>query len=128
MTRITSTVLAMMLLLNGAATVMEVSGLSDDIGIEMETGVDREMDKFVNDMKNGFSPNINIVESVISLTLAAVRVFFILVNAVYVAPELMINILGGGGLVETFVYVLMGPMYMISTLELLFMATGSDAV
>lgn len=128
MTRITSTILVMMLLMNGTATIMEVSGLSDDLGVQIETGVDDAMDRLVNDMQRGFSPNINIIESFVSLALASVRVFEILVNAVYVAPTLMMNILGGGELVNLIVTVFMAPMYLISTLEIVFLATGRDTV
>lgn len=128
MTRITSTILVMMLLMNGTATIMEASGLNDDLGVQMDTGVDRAMDNLVNDMQKGFSPNVNIIESFVSLALAGTRIFQILVNAVYVAPTLMINILGGGSLVTTIVTVFMAPLYMISTLEIVFLATGRDTV
>lgn len=128
MTRITSTVLVMLLLMNGTATIMEASGLSEDLGVQINTGVDDAMDSLVNDMQRGFSPNVNIIESFVSLALAGVRVFQILVSAVYTAPVLMINILGGGSFVTTVVTVIMAPLYMISTLEILYMATGNDAV
>lgn len=128
MTRITSTILALMLLMNGGAAVMEVSGLSEDIGINIETGIDQQMQQFTQDMKNGFNPNVNIIESFVSLALAAVRVFFILVEAVYAAPNLAMNLLGGGATVNAFVGMVSLPLYMVATLELLYMATGRDAV
>lgn len=128
MTRITSTILAIMLLMNGTATIMEASGFSEDIGIVIETGVDKQMEKLVHDMKQGFSPNVNIIQSFISLALAAVRVFLILVNAVYTAPPLMINLLGGGSLVNLVVTTVSLPIYLISTLEILYMATQRSAL
>lgn len=128
MTRITSTILAVMLLMNGGAAVMEVSGLSEDIGINIETGIDQQMDQFVDDMKKGFNPNVNIIESFISLALAGLRVFFILVEALYAAPTLMMNLLGGSATVNAIVAMVMAPLYMISTLEMLYMASGRSAV
>jgi len=128
MSRITSTVLVMLLLLNGTVAITEASGLNNDWGIEVTTGVDKTMDSLVSEMKQGFSPNVNIIQSFVSLAIAGVRVFQLIVETVYVAPQLMINLFGGGSLVSTFVYVIMAPMYMISTLEILYMATGNDMV
>jgi len=128
MTRITSTVLVMLLLMNGTVAITEASGLSDDWGIQVETGVDETMDELVAEMEQGFSPNVNIIQSFVSLAIAGVRVFQIVVETVYVAPQLLINLFGGGSLVSTFVYVIMAPMYLISTLEILYMATGNDMV
>lgn len=128
MTRITTTVLVLTLLLNGTATIMEASGLNDDLGVELNTGVDDAMDEVVTEMKKGFSPNVNIVESFISLALAALRVFQVVIEGVFAAPTLINNILGGSALVETVVAAFFAPMYIISTLELIALAIQYETV
>lgn len=128
MTRITSTILVMMILLNGTTTVMEASGLSEDLGVTLAPGVSDAMDNVITEMKKGFSPNVNIIESFISLALAGLRLFQVVVEGLYAAPTMFINLLGGGSFVEAAVTVLFAPAYLISTLELLFIATGRDTV
>ncbi|MDR9431757.1 MAG: hypothetical protein RI568_13805 [Natronomonas sp.] len=128
MTRITTTVLVMVILMNSGATIMDVSGLNDDLGVEMETGVSDAVDETVEEMKTAFDPNIGSVESLISLSLAAIGVFEIVIEGVFSAPTMMINILGGGEVVETVVLGLFAPMYAISTLELVSIAIGSRTV
>lgn len=128
MTRITTTVLVMVILMNSGATIMDVSGLNDDLGVEMETGVSDAVDETVEEMKTAFDPNIGSVESLISLSLAAIGVFEIVIEGVFSAPTMMINILGGGEVVETVVLGLFAPMYAISTLELISVAVGTRTV
>ncbi|MDR9380970.1 MAG: hypothetical protein RI560_04765 [Natronomonas sp.] len=128
MTRITTTVLVMVILMNSGATIMDVSGLNDDLGVEMETGVSDAVDETVEEMKTAFDPNIGSVESLISLSLAAIGVFEIVIEGVFSAPTMMINILGGGEVVETVVLGLFAPMYAISTLELVSITIGSETV
>jgi len=128
MTRITTTVLVMVILMNSGATIMDVSGLNDDLGVEMETGVSDAVDETVEEMKTAFDPNIGSVESLISLSLAAIGVFEIVIEGVFSAPTMMINILGGGEVVETVVLGLFAPMYAIATLELVSIAIGSRTV
>lgn len=128
MTRITTTVLIMLLLLNGTATIMTASGLSEDLGVTLSTGVDDKMDSVVEELRQGFNPNVNVVESFISLALAAVRVFQVVVEGVFAAPTLIINLLGGGELVTVIVGVFMAPLYVISTLEILSIAIGNRTV
>jgi len=128
MTRITTTVLIMMVLLNGSATIMEASGLNDDLGVEIRTGVDEKMGEIVNETNGAFDPNINVVESFISLSVAAINVFGLIIEGVFAAPTLMINILGGSSLVETAVTVFMAPLYIIATLEIIAIAIGNPTV
>lgn len=128
MTRITSTILIMMVLLNGTATVFEVSGLSDDLGIEYSTGVSETMDDVVQEMKKGFNPQVGVIESLISLAVAAITFFEVIVDAVFAAPDLMKNLLGRGEFVNTVVDVLAAPLYIIATLEIVFLAVGRDMV
>lgn len=128
MTRITTTVLVLVILMNGAATIMDVSGLNNDLGVNMETGVSDKVEDTINDVKDAFNPNIGSVESLISLSLAAIGVFEIVISGIFAAPPMLTNILGGGQLVETVVSVMFAPMYLISTLELVAISVGSETV
>jgi len=128
MTRITTTVLVLVILMNGAATMMAASGLSDDLGVNMETGVSDSVDQTVEDMENAFDPNISAVESLISLALAAFRTFQIVISGVFAAPTMLINIFGGSTFVSTAITVLFAPMYAISTLELIAITLGNETV
>lgn len=128
MTRITSTILVFMLLANGTVTVMAASGLSEDIGVELAPGVSDQMETVTEQMKKGFSPNINIVESFISMALAGLNILTVLVTGLWALPTMMINLFGGSGLVATIVTALFAPMYMLATLEMVYMATGRDMI
>ena len=128
MSRITTTVLVAVILMNGASTIMDVSGLSEDLNVEMETGVSNEVQETIDDMKDAFNPNVGSVQSLISLALAALGVFEIVISGTFAAPTLVINILGGGQVVETVVTVLFAPLYAISTLELIAVSLGTQTV
>jgi len=128
MTRITSTVLIMLLLLNGTASIMEVSGLNDDLGVSYTTGVSDRLNEVTDQLNATFSPNVNIIESFVSLALAGLTVFRAVIEGVLTAPALFKNLLGRGPVVNTVVDVVFVPMYVVATLELLFMATGRDTV
>lgn len=114
--------------MNGAATIMDVSGLSEDLNVKMETGVSDKVNETVNDMKDAFNPNIGSLQSLMSLALAALGVFEIVIEGIFAAPTMVINILGGGEVVETVVTVLFAPMYVISTLELIAISLGNETV
>lgn len=124
MTRITSTILVVMILANGSVTIMSASGLSEDIGVEVAPGVSDAMDDVVTEMKKGFSPNIGVIESLISMFVAGLRLFQVVVEGVFAAPSMLMNL----GFPEWFVIPISAPLYLISTLELLFIATGRDMV
>jgi len=118
----------MVILMNGAATMMDVSGLSDDLNVEMETGVSDSVDQTVENLRNAFNPNISGVESLISLSLAALGVFQTVIEGVLAAPTMLINIFGGSQVVETVIVALFAPMYVISTLELIAISLGNETV
>lgn len=128
MTRITTTVLILMLLMNGTVTIMAASGLNEDLGIAYTTGVDDQMDDVTAELNGAFSPDVNVIESFVALALAGVRIFGVVIEGVFSAPAMMKNLLGGGAFIGTVVDVLMVPMYIIATLEMVFMATGRDAL
>lgn len=124
MTRITSTILVFMILINGGVTIMESSGLSDDLGVELAPGVSEAMDNVTERMKQGFQPNIGVVESLINLFLAGLGIFQVVIEAVFAAPSMFMNL----GFPDYIVSALFAPAYLISTLEMVFIATGRDLV
>lgn len=128
MARITTTVLVVVILLNGSATIMDVSGLGDDLGVDMATGVSDSVDKTIDKADDAFNPNIGSLQSTMSLALAAIGVFEIVIEGVLAAPTLVTNILGGGEVANAVVTVFFAPMYVISTLELISISLGTETV
>jgi len=128
MTRITTTVLVFLLLLNGTAQIMSVSGLDDNLGVELNPGGDQKMDDAVQEAKSGFNPELGIVESLLSLVAAGIGLFNVFISSAWAAPAMLEKLLGGGQVVSTIITMMMLPMYVISTLEILYLATGRDLV
>lgn len=124
MTRVTSTILVVMILLNGSITVYEGAGLAEDTGVSLAPGVNDAMDNVITEMKKGFNPNIGVVESLISLFLAGLNIFRVVVEGLYAAPSMFLNL----GFPSWIVVPFMAPLYLISTLEMVFLATGRDLV
>lgn len=124
MTRITSTILVFMILLNGGVTIMEASGMSDDIGVTLAPGVDDAMDGVVSEMKKGFSPDVSVIESLISMLVAGGRLFKVVIEGVFAAPAMFMNL----GFPEWIVIPLFAPTYLISALELMYIFTGRRTV
>lgn len=120
MARITTTIVVLLLLANGTVTVMSGSGLNDDLGVELAPGISDSMDDLVDEMKNGFNPEVNVVESFVSLALAATKVFEVVVSSLFAAPTMFLNL----GFPDWIVVPLFAPAYLLSTLELVFLATG----
>lgn len=124
MTRITTTILILLVLANGSATIMSTSGLSEDLGVELNPGIDEEMDKVVDEMKKGFSPSTTIVESLLSMLVAFGRLFLVLIEGMFAAPTMLINL----GFPDYIVTVFFAPAYIVSTLELGSMMIGRRTV
>lgn len=124
MSRITTTVLILLLLLNGSASIMEASGLSEDIGVDIAPGVDRAMDQAVDNAKDGFSSRAGPLETLFSLFIAAMKLFETLTKAVFAAPTMFANL----GFPSWFIAPIFAPMYIVSTLEIMYVATGRDAI
>lgn len=124
MSRVTTTVLVMMLLLNGTVTVMESSGLTDDLQVTLAPGVDETMDELTKEMQQGFSPSGGFGDTLFSLFAAAASLFRLLVESVWALPQMMTNL----GFPSWVIIPFFAPMYLLSTLEIVFIATGRDAV
>lgn len=124
MTRITSTVLIMLLLFNGTVTIMEGSGLSQDLGVTLAPGVSDSLDEITNDLRDGFRPDAGPGETLFSLYAAALGTGRLVVSGAYAAPAMFLNL----GFPLWFVAPVFVPMYVVGTLEIVYMATGRDMV
>lgn len=124
MTRITSTILVLMLLMNGTVTVMAGSGMTADLGVDLAPGISDSMETVTAEMKNGFSPDVSVVESLLSMLVAGLNLFQVLVEGLYALPTAFLNL----GFPSWIVYPMFAPAYLLSTLELVFIATGRDMI
>lgn len=124
MTRITSTVLIIIVLLNGSVSIMQASGLSDDLGVTLAPGIEENMDEVIQNAKDGFSASEGLGDTLFSLFSAAMSTFNLLIEGVFAAPAMMINI----GFPSWIVVPIFAPMYIVSTLELIYVASGRQTV
>lgn len=124
MTRITTTVLVMLILLNGSVSVFAASGLNEDLRVDLAPGVSEAIDGTVDNLRDGFSPSAGAGETLFTLFIAALGVMNIVLNGITAAPQMFINL----GFPSWVVLPLFVPMYAISTLELVYAATGRDLV
>jgi len=124
MTRITTTVFVFLLLMNGAVTTMSASGMSEDLGVELAPGISDSMDNAIDQLRNGFSPSAGIGETLSTLFIAGLQIPGIIIDAITATPTMFLNL----GFPDWIVVPLFVPMYAISTLELVFVATGRDLV
>lgn len=124
MTRITSTILIFMLIANGGITVMEGSGLSEDLGVTLAPGVSNAMDKVVENAKRGFDTGTGLGETLFALFAAGMGTFEVLVQGVFSLPQMFLNL----GFPEWIVVPFFAPMYVVTTLEFIYMATGRSPI
>jgi hypothetical protein len=124
MARITTTLVAVLILSNSAITVMSATGLDDDIGVELAPGVSDRADSIVSEMKSGFQPGTSIVRSIVSLAISVGNLFLLLVEGTYALPSMLINL----GFPDKVVLAFFAPAYMISTLEMALLVLGRRSV
>lgn len=124
MARITTALLLLVVLLNGATGIMAASGLSDDIGIEATTGVGTEIDSIQNDIQDAFSADTSVVESLILLFLELKDVFAVVIQGAFAAPSLFMNL----GFPSWIVLPMFAPMYFVSVIELASVVTGRRTI
>jgi len=120
MTRITTTLLVFLLLSNGAVTIMASSGLSEDLGVTVAPGISEEVKTLEDRAKNGFSASQGAAETLFTLFGAAMNTVSLLVKSIFALPTMLTNL----GFPGWFVGALIAPLYVISTLEVLYAATG----
>jgi len=124
MTRVTTTLLVFLVLSNGAITVMEGSGLSDDIGVTLAPGVSDEVGELTAQAKDGFSASEGIGDTLFALFAAAFTLVSIFVQSLWALPSMLLNV----GFPVWIVVPLTTPLYLIATLEVLYAATGRRMV
>lgn len=109
-----------LLILNAMPGVMEASGLNDAMGVDVNLGIDDTYDSLKSNIADGFSPNTGIVESFVSVTIAAGQVVKLLFQSITAFPALLKS-LGAPGWLTTPLEILMS---LISTLGVIYVATG----
>lgn len=124
MARITTTLVILLILGNSAATIMAVSGLNDDLGVQLAPGISERADTIVTEMQGGFQPGTTVVESLLSLAISVGNLFLILVEGVFALPTMLINLGGGGEVVTVTVTALAAPAYVIATIEMALLVLG----
>ena len=120
MSRISTNILIILVLINGSIGIMDASGLSEDTGVHLNTGVSDKLDQSIQTAKDGFNPGSGIGETLFGLFVSAFYFFEALIMSVFSAPSLFINL----GFPEWFVVPLFAPLYIIATLDLVYAATG----
>lgn len=124
MARITTSILVFMILLNGTVGIMAASGLSDDLGVDLAPGVSQTVEDAVDQFRQGFSPSSGLGETLFALFIGAIRVFQIAVETVLAMPSMLINL----GFPDWLVIPFSLPLYALSTLEIVAIATGRRTI
>lgn len=124
MSRVTSTILVILILMNSSVTIMEGSGLADDLGVELAPGVGETMDDIVENAKDGFSVSGGLGNTLFSMFAAGIGVMRLIVETTFAAPQMFLNL----GFPSWFIVPIFAPVYVISLLELTYAATGRDLV
>jgi len=119
MTRITTTILVVMLLTNGGVTAMEGSGLSDDLGVSLAPGIDKTMEETTADLKR-FQTSEGLGDTLFALFASAGNVAEILISGAFAAPSMLLNL----GFPAYIVVPMFSPMYVLGSLELVSIFTG----
>lgn len=120
MARITTTLVVFLILSNGAVTVMEASGLSDDLGVQLAPGISERVDTITTEMRGGFQPGTGIVDSLLSLAISVGNLFLLLVESTYAIPTAMTNL----GFPIWAVTAAFAPIYLLATLEMALVILG----
>lgn len=124
MARITTAILLIVVLLNGATGIMAASGLSEDTGINIASGVESKINDITDSIQDSFNPSTDIVDSLILLFLALKDTFILVVEGAFAAPTLIINL----GFPPWLVLPLFAPMYIIASLEVASVVTGRQTI
>jgi hypothetical protein len=124
MTRISSTVFIVLMLLNASAGIMVASGLSDDLGVTLAPGVSEKINELTDKVEQGFSPSSGLGETLFTLFIAAILVFQLILDGVTLAPVMLTNM----GFPPWLILPMFAPMYVIGVLELIYVGTGRDTI
>jgi len=128
MAKISTVLVIMLILLNGAPAIMQASGYTEDVGVTLNTGVGDSVDNLVDNIRGTFDPSTGVIESFVSLAASTIDALTLMGKTVFAGPTAMINLLGGGQLVTVVVTVMFAPMYLLVTLELMARVVGRRMV
>lgn len=124
MTRIGTTLLIVMIIFNSTVAIMAGTGLSEDLGVELAPGVQKNVDNAISQAKSGFSPGGGFGETLFGLFAAAMSTVSLLLQSIFAFPTMLSNI----GFPEEVVIPLFAPVYIIILFEIIYAATGRDLV
>lgn len=124
MSRIISSVLVFLILMNGTVTIMTASGLNEDLGVTLAPGIDDSMDQLIDRMKDAFDPNAGLGQTLFSLFMSAVSVGEIMLQGLTAAPQAFLSL----GFPMWIIAPLYAPLYLLSTLYLVYLATGRQSI
>lgn len=125
MSRMAATAVVVLLLLNGMSTAMTASGLSEDLGVELNPGAEKTMNDIVTHAQNGFDPSANIVESFVGVSLAALNTVKLVIQGMTTAaPVMFINL----GFPEWIVAPVFAPMYLLAMFYFIYIVTGTNPI
>lgn len=125
MSRITTTVLIMLVLMNGTVGIMAASGFNDSVGVSIAPGVEEQLDNTVENIEGAFSPaESGATGTLFNLFMGGVSVLVLVVEGTYAAPQMFINM----GFPSWIILPFFAPMYIVGTLEIVYVATGRDTI
>lgn len=124
MTRISTTIMVFLILLNSSAAMMEASGLYDDLGVKDTPGAAGEINQTVDDAKEGFSPSQGPISTLFGMFVSALKSFEVLIQIVFAGPSMFMNL----GFPAWIVTPIFAPMYLIVVLEFIYVAAGRDLI
>jgi len=122
MTRVTSTILIAIILMNGTVGIMASSGLEDDLGVELAPGVSDAVQESVDTAKSGLQADAGLGQTLISVVLSGLLLFKGIIVGVFAAPTMFTNL----GFPAWIVAPIAAPLYVVAALEFVYIATGRD--
>lgn len=114
----------MMFVLNASVNFLAAAGSGEVWGVEMQTGVGetaQAVDQAARDIGSG---PLGVVDAVAGLTIAAVNIAVSLLEMVFAAPTMFLN-LGVPGYIVTFLF---APLYVVVAIDLLAIFRGDSGI
>lgn len=109
-----------LILLNGAAGIMEASGLNDALNMSLDPGGDQQIDEKIDDSKGDINATGGFGDTLFSVFGAVGSAFSGFLELVTIGPRMLINV----GIPSFFVTALLAPLFMIAALDIYFALSG----
>lgn len=123
MSRITTTILVVLILTNGSASIMIASGLSEDLGVTLAPGMDSTIDETTQALEE-FRTSEGLGDTLFALFSSAGNSLKFVVSGAFALPTMLTNL----GFPGWIVVPLFAPAYILGTLEIVSVFTGRDMV